>query len=68
MEGGVIADCRNCYHSEPIPFSEGVYCNLLNAFPVRVCEDYEGLATNEQPDPEVRSAGVDEVLRILEGG
>ena len=57
MEGGVIADCRNCYHSEPIPFSEGVYCNLLNAFPVRVCEDYEGEAKSVKPESEVRGTG-----------
>lgn len=68
MEGGVIADCRNCYHAECIPFSEGVYCTLHEQFPLRVCEDYEGEFRGVQSDPEVCSAGTAEVLRILEGG
>lgn len=68
MEGGVIAVCKDCYHSEPIPFTDGVYCHLNEVISFRVCEDYLGEFRGEQPDPEVRSAGVDEVLRILEGG
>lgn len=68
MEGVVIAECKNCYHSECIPFTDGVYCHLNEVISFRVCSDYEGEFRGVESEPEICSAGTAEVLRILEGG
>jgi len=55
----VIAVCKDCYHSEPIPFTDGVYCHLNEIISFRVCSDYEGEAKSVKPESEVRGTGTD---------
>jgi hypothetical protein len=55
----VIAECKNCRHSESIPFTDGVYCHLHEIISFRVCSDYEGEAKVVKPESEVRGTGTD---------
>ena len=59
MGGAVIAECKNCRHSESIPFTDGVYCHLNEVISFRVCSDYEGEAKGVKPESEVRGTGTD---------
>ena len=55
----MIAECKDCRHSECIPFTDGVYCHLHEVISFRVCSDYEGEAKGVKPESEVRGTGTD---------
>ena len=55
----MIAECKNCQHSECIPFTDGVYCHLNEVISFRVCSDYEGEFKGVKPEPEVHRPGTD---------